>query len=201
MSNENAVAVINWQEQLRPDEIGKDDNNTQFVYLKGLRRLAKLKGIKSESHPMINAIVLKKKDGTEYPLVQVSYTVEFADGTVYSDVADAHTYNVDGVFSAYPTAIAASRAEARALRKSLDIALVSKEELGANPEVIASLKNEITPVQKKVISTLMKSRGINNQMDIIKNATPRTDVYDISTLSYEEAQNAIKYLNNLKANN
>lgn len=196
---ESTTNEIDWQSQLQADEKGKD-GQTEFVLIKGLRRLAKIKGIAKESHPFINVAVLKKKDGQEYPLVQVSYQVEFKDGTIYSDVADAHTYNVDGVFSAYPTAMAAVRAEARALRKALGISMVAKEELGANPEVIASLRNEITSVQKKVIGTLMKSRSITNQMDVIKNATPRDDVYDISLLTFEEAQNAIKWLNNIKVN-
>ena len=48
----NDDKVIDWQAQLDGSEIGKD-GNTEFVYLKGLQRLAKLKGIKSEKYPLI----------------------------------------------------------------------------------------------------------------------------------------------------
>lgn len=188
-----------WQSMLQDNEKGKD-GDTEFVYLKGLRRLAKMKGIKRERHPIVCMTVLKKPtDGTEYPFVQVSYEVEFNDGQIFSDVADAHTYNVEGVFSAYPTAMAATRAEARALRKALGIAMVAKEELGANPEQIASLRNERTSAQLKVIKNLMKTRSIHNQMDVIKNATTRKDVVDIDEFTFEEAKNAIKWLNSITA--
>jgi len=188
----------NWQEQLKGDEIGKD-GDIQFVYLKGLRRLAKLKGIIKECHPFIQVSVLKRPDnGVEYPFVQASYEVTFRDGTTFSDVADAHTYNLEGVFSAYPTAMAGNRAEARALRKALGISLVAKEELGADAEKIAGLRNELTSAQKKVINTLMKTRGVNNQMDVIKACCKRENVFDIGELTFEEAKHAVKYLNELK---
>lgn len=194
-----AIQEVDWQKQLKSDEVGKD-GQTEFVYIKGLRRLAKLKGIRRERHPFINVTVLKKPDnGVEYPFVQAAYEVEFMDGTIFSDVADAHTYNLEGVFSAYPTAMAAVRAEARALRKALGITLVAKEELGADPDKVASFRNEITSAQKKVINTLMKTRGISNQMEVIKNATTRVGLVDIAELSFEEAKVAVKWLNELKA--
>jgi len=196
---ESVEQVVDWQKQLTGDEVGRD-GDTQFVYLKGLRRLAKLKGIVKECHPFIKVAVLKRPDnGVEYPFVQASYEVTFKDGTTFSDVADAHTYNLEGVFSAYPTAMAGNRAEARALRKALGISMVAKEELGADAEKIAGLKNEITSAQKKVINTLMKTRGVLNQVDVIKNCCKRSDVFDIGELTFEEAKVAVKHLNELKA--
>lgn len=190
-------AETTWQSQLSSDEVGKD-GRTEFVYLKGLRRLAKLKGIKSERHPFVNVVVLKKPDGTEYPFVQASYEVEFNDGSTFSDVADAHTYNLQGIFGAYPTAMASVRAEARALRKALDISLVSKEELGADDEQIGAMNNEITSAQKRSITHLMKTKGVANMMDVLKNSTTRADVVDIGELSNAEAKAAIKWLNKKK---
>jgi len=187
-----------WQAQLRGDEVGKD-GSTEFVYLKGLQRLAKLKGIKSERYPFINVTVLKRPDsGAEYPFVQASYEVEFDDGTVFSDVADAHTFNVQGVFSAYPSAMAANRAQARALRKALGISMVAKEELGADNDSIASMKNEITPAQIRVIKNLQKTRKVPNAMDLIKECSSRDDVFEIKDLSFLEAKAAIKWLNKKK---
>ena len=196
-SKTKTEVTVDWQSQLLDDEVGKD-GRTEFVYLKGLRRLAKLKGIKSERHPFVNVTVLKKPDGNEYPFVQASYEVEFVDGTTFSDVADAHTYNLEGIFSAYPSAMAANRAEARALRKALGISTVSKEELGANDETIGAMKNEITTAQVAVIKNLMKTKNIENMMDVLSNATTREDVVDVKELTNSEARAAIKWLNKKK---
>jgi hypothetical protein len=198
MSQTDVEEVVDWQSQLNDDEIGKEDG-TEFVFLKGLRRLAKIKGIVAESHVLGNVVILKRPDnGNEYPFVQVQYTVVFQDGTTFSDVADAHTFNVQGVFSAYPTAMAATRAEARALRKALGISLVAKEELGAARDTIANMRNESTPAQMRVIKNLMKTRNIKNAMDVIKHASSRDDVFDIKDLTHAEAVAGIKWLNSQK---
>lgn len=194
MTTEN----IDWQSQLRDDEVGRD-GNTEFVFIKGLRRLAKEKGIAWEDHTISPTVVLHRPDnGTEYPFVQVKYVVEFKDGTRFSDVADAHTYNVQGMFSAYPTAMAATRAEARALRKALGIDMVSKEELGADKDQIAQQRNEITSAQQRVIKNLMKTRKIKDESEIISKICERENVFSVADLTFIEAQQAIKMLNKMK---
>ena len=193
-TNEN----IDWQAQLRDDEVGRD-GNTEFVFIKGLRRLAKEKGIQWEDHMIAPAIVMKRPDnGAEYPFVQVKYTVQFLDGTRWSDVADAHTYNVQGMFSAYPTAMAATRAEARALRKALGINLVAKEELGADQDSVAQQRNEITSAQERVIKNLMKTRKIGDASEIIGKVCSRENIFAIKDLTFAEAQAAIQMMNKIK---
>lgn len=59
----------------------------------------------------------------------VVFTVRFANGSEYSEVADAWEGNTDDTFCAYAVAIASTRAEARALRKALKIKGVAAEEL------------------------------------------------------------------------
>jgi hypothetical protein len=59
----------------------------------------------------------------------VVFTVKFANGSEYSEVADAWEGNTDDMFCAYAVAIASTRAEARALRKALKIKGVAAEEL------------------------------------------------------------------------
>jgi hypothetical protein len=59
----------------------------------------------------------------------VVFTVEFANGMKYSEVADCWEGNTDDSFCAYAVAIASTRAEARALRKALKIKGVAAEEL------------------------------------------------------------------------
>jgi hypothetical protein len=59
----------------------------------------------------------------------VVFTVEFANGVRYSEVADSWEGNTDDMFCVYAVAIASTRAEARALRKALKIKGVAAEEL------------------------------------------------------------------------
>lgn len=59
----------------------------------------------------------------------VVFTVEFANGMRYAEVADCWEGNTDDTFCAYAVAIASTRAEARALRKALKIKGVAAEEL------------------------------------------------------------------------
>lgn len=59
----------------------------------------------------------------------VVFTVKFANGQTYSEVADSWEGNTDDMFCAYAVAIASTRAEARALRKALKIKGVAAEEL------------------------------------------------------------------------
>lgn len=59
----------------------------------------------------------------------VVFSVEFANGMRYAEVADSWEGNTDDMFCAYAVAIASTRAEARALRKALKIKGVAAEEL------------------------------------------------------------------------
>jgi hypothetical protein len=59
----------------------------------------------------------------------VVFTVEFANGQRFAEVADSWEGNTDDMFCAFAVAIASTRAEARALRKALKIKGVAAEEL------------------------------------------------------------------------
>jgi hypothetical protein len=59
----------------------------------------------------------------------VIFSVEFANGMRYAEVADSWEGNTDDMFCAFAVAIASTRAEARALRKALKIRGVAAEEL------------------------------------------------------------------------
>ena len=191
-------AKTDWQSQLQDNEIYRDEKGNEFVYLNGLRRLAQLKGVVDQTC-VLNTVVLRKPDnGTEYPFVQAVVSITFEDGKTFTDAADAHAYNLEGFTKAYPTTMAKNRAEARALRVALGINLVSKEELGADDASIGAMSNEITTAQERVIKNLMKTRKVKNAMDVIKNATTRADVVELSELTNSEAKVAIKYLNDIK---
>ena len=59
----------------------------------------------------------------------VVFSVEFENGTRYSDVADCWEGNTDDMFCAYAVATASTRAEGRALRKALRLKGVAAEEI------------------------------------------------------------------------
>ena len=80
----------------------------------------------------------------------VVFTVRFANGSEYSEVADAWEGNTDDMFCAYAVAIASTRAEARALRKALKIKGVAAEEL---------TKKDTAKIVRDISSTKDASEG------------------------------------------
>ena len=91
----------------------------------GLRRVAQL---------LLGRIVSSTPDNVFPPTERsrnaaVVWRLEFANGDVFGDVADCNEDNTDDAFVAFAFATAATRAEARALRKALGIATASAEEM------------------------------------------------------------------------
>lgn len=188
--------MTDWQSQLKKEEVGQDADGTKFVYIKGLRRLAKLRGIKEEKHTFGNCFIWETKKKGAIPFVQMMYSVTFQDGETYSDVADAHHYNIgNDDMAVYTTAIAATRAEARALRKALGIDLVSKEELSMQKAMGSELTGAIKAEQKTLINTLKKRAKITNNQEIIREVIQRDDVVSLDDITADEAQEVIKWLN------
>lgn len=104
---------------LREDEF-KYEKGRPFVYLHGLERLAKERGVRSARPTNVMQL------GTNGVLVTYEYT--FRDGCSYAGTADATTKNCDGNFKLYLSAMAESRARARALRVAFSIKTCSVEE-------------------------------------------------------------------------
>jgi hypothetical protein len=80
----------------------------------------------------------------------VVFTVEFANGMRYAEVADSWEGNTDDMFCAFAVAIASTRAEARALRKALKIKGVAAEEL---------TKKDTAKIVRDISSTKVASEG------------------------------------------
>lgn len=80
----------------------------------------------------------------------VVFSVEFANGIRYSEVADSWEGNTDDMFCAFAVAIASTRAEARALRKALKIKGVAAEEL---------TKKDTAKIVREISSTKSASEG------------------------------------------
>ena len=108
-----------YNKDLKEDEF-KYEKGRPFVYLKGLERLAKERGV-TYARPT-NVMQL----GTSGVLITYEYS--FQDGRSYAGTADATTKNCDGNFKLYLSAMAESRAKARALRTAFGITTCSVEE-------------------------------------------------------------------------
>jgi hypothetical protein len=80
----------------------------------------------------------------------VIFTVKFANGMQYAEVADSWEGNTDDMFCAFAVAIASTRAEARALRKALKIKGVAAEEL---------TKKDTAKIVREISSTKSASDG------------------------------------------
>jgi hypothetical protein len=91
----------------------------------------------------------------------VVFTVEFANGIKYSEVADSWEGNTDDMFCAFAVAIASTRAEARALRKALKIKGVAAEEL---------TKKDTAKIVRDISNTKNSSEGEYNEQSRMSDA-------------------------------
>ena len=91
----------------------------------------------------------------------VIFTVEFANGMKYAEVADSWEGNTDDTFCAYAVAIASTRAEARALRKALKIKGVAAEEL---------TKKDTAKIVRDISNTKTSSEGEYNEQSRMSDA-------------------------------
>jgi hypothetical protein len=112
----------------------------------GLRRVAELVlGPIVDSGPLQ---VFPPKEDHDHGRATVMWRVEFANGTRYADVADSWEGNTDENFCPYTVATAATRAEARSLRKALRLRKVSADEVttkDTTPYIKANLnKKDVT---------------------------------------------------------
>jgi hypothetical protein len=91
----------------------------------------------------------------------VIFTVEFANGIKYAEVADSWEGNTDDMFCAFAVAIASTRAEARALRKALKIRGVAAEEL---------TKKDTAKIVREISNTKASSEGEYNEQNRMSDA-------------------------------
>jgi hypothetical protein len=91
----------------------------------------------------------------------VIFSVEFANGMRYAEVADSWEGNTDDMFCAYAVAIASTRAEARALRKALKIKGVAAEEL---------TKKDTAKIVREISNTKASSDGDYNEQSRMSDA-------------------------------
>ena len=180
--------------ELKSDEIWENDNGKQFVYLKGLQRLARERGIlKLESTPF--------KAPTELaPIAVVTVGYTFKDGILYEGSADASPKAHKKPFCYHLTAVAESKAEARCLRRAFGIRQMSFEEVGSTGDIEDNTDKEpITDTQIRGIKHVagLKKLEISDVLSMIK----KNNLTKVDELNQKEARDALKALNRYKVKN
>ncbi len=157
----------------------------------GLRRVAEL--LLGEITSSITTVVeaAGERNGNRATVV---VNVTFEDGKTYSGAADSAPDNTDDVFRRYPTAIAETRAEGRALRKALKLRkVVSAEEtsLIAREDTAGGGFMKIDIAQVKGINLTCKRLDVNVEKFINMGTKKYDDIRDV------EFETAIKMLQEL----
>ena len=186
----------NWEEKLEPDERAtrrERGRELEVVLLKGLQRLAEEAGLVWSDVQIL----------TPSPkLIQAIYRVRFNDDFQTVGTADCSEKNTTSPFSNYPTAVAESRAEARALRKALGIRLLSSEEVGFQ-ETTAGIETDpaagVSSAVVKSIESLMESRNID-AVTLLEAVVPKRadSIFELTQLTAAEGTNAMRWLNEQK---
>lgn len=192
-----------WKAEFRPEEMVDKGDAGRCVRLRGLQRCANLCGL-VESYPEINYIERSGKPG----IMQCVYHVRFNDGTHFAGAADVNQDNIDAKFAAYPTSVAESRAEARALRKALNITdMLAAEEVGsADPggstgQPDTNMNGKIEAQQVAAINLLveqLKASMVNVFKEVL---TPQraNSVFALDELTAAEGVSILRYLNDKRA--
>lgn len=177
--------AYDYSQDISQDDI-KTEDGRPFVFLRGLEKLAKARGI-------TNAMCLRldrfSPDG-----VQATYEYAFADGSVYQGSADATTRNCDGNFKLYLAAMAESRAKARALRTAFGISMCSVEEKSSIQVADDPDLGPIQGHQAAAIKNLALSHGLDREAVLSLLEIPRK-VSKLDELTSGEGLELINKLN------
>lgn len=201
--NEEAVEVPKlggheWQDYvislLQPDEY-VTNRDRKFPKATGLRRVAQIVlGPIIESGPRNvwqvqgqATIVYEVKFRWENGRNKHDFSVN-TDYRIFSEIADANDKNTPSPFNNHLSATASSRAEGRALRKALQLNIVTAEEMSLSldePSIssVDTSKEDITTSQLIMIQSLAKRLNINLEKALQFHNFPS----DIATLSREQA--------------
>lgn len=118
----------------------------------------------------------------------VVFTVQFKHAT-YTDVADSWLGNTDDNFVIYNTAMASTRAEARALRKALGLHKAAYEEITKkDPSNVVRDSISKTTSTKTTSGETLEGLASSNQMSFINKLVVRANV-DLDSVFIEFAVN------------
>jgi len=187
----------------QPDEIVKGEDGGTYVLLAGLRRLAR-PYIQTEKHTMNTIIIPKEQtekiDGQHVlvktlhlPLSIAVYEVTLKDSRTFSDAADAFYLNCKDL-GHFSSAVAASRAEARTLRKVLGVKEYAAEEMSPESNVKEMVDDgEIEGVQLRLLERKLGELQLSVK-DALALVTAR-EIFTLKELTSKEAIELIRILN------
>jgi hypothetical protein len=192
--SENKRTSQQWQDVLTEEDIVTNrDSGKQCVLLRALQRLSHEAGI-VESGP----VTLQHVPQGSFGVFQCIYEVKFDDGTTWRGAGDCNKQNVDGQFANYPTAVAESRAEARALKKALGITMLAAEEIDLSAGAEVKPNQKVSSNIVSAIETLVERSGLDTLAVIEKVLPDRADsINTLSDLTVAEGQSVMAHLNDL----
>lgn len=179
------------------------EGGREYPYLKGLKRLAHtnrggVKEVRSNIVKVPSVDSTGDKGSNPDCIAAVTISYYFGDGTVFEGSADASFKAHKSPYNLHLVATAESKAEARAIRRALNIAQVAKEEMGSGDETIEEDRSDepISDVQIEGIKSIAKRKklGPKGVLNLIK----RDDIADISELTHAEGILALKAVNKYK---
>ena len=181
-----------WKAEFRPEELAEKGNAGKCVRLRGLQRCANMCGL-VESYPEMNYIQRDNKSG----IVQCVYHVRFNDGTHFAGAADVNDLNISDQFRAYPTSVAESRAEARALRKALNITdmLAAEEVDSSESPVNPNGKAEKQQVAAILMLAEQVGKPILDVFTEVLGSDRSKKIYAVDDISSDEAIKLLGWLN------
>ena len=187
----------NWNEQLTAEDTtvhNQEGRSFPVVFLRALQRLARGAGMIEQDCSII----------THERLVQAIFRVKFSTNVgpvTFVGAADCSSKNTDAPYVNYPTAIAESRAEARCLRKALNINMLAMEEIGSLSTLEAAPTNRADKQLVVAINKLCETKKVDPARvleNIITDKTRAASIFELNELTTTEAQEALAWLNKLE---
>jgi len=173
----------------------RDEGGRSFVFLRGLEKLARSRGVTSARCVRIEPMPWSHNDGRSYiGGIFCTYEYSFADGGTYQGSADATLKNCDGNFKLYLTAMAESRAKARALRTAFGIGMCSVEE---KADATVKEDDDIGPIddaQIVLIRVLAEKHNMGKE-DVLQLLDVPRSVEKLKDLTKEEGRELAVKLN------
>lgn len=210
-----AITSPEWQDFLM-GEFRQEEMLDGYPTVYGLRRLVmSLLGQITFSAPVkLESLLTESSPGRAYCNYEVRVRLRHGEELVFGAAAGAFSGNTDDVYSVFPEAIAEVRAEARALRKALNLKTVSADELTKKDtkEVVKKLAEKkaevvttgqwqpselISPIQQTFVEKKCRSLNINVEKFISSGDWKYNSIKDVTA---NDAEKMIDKLNDYQSN-
>lgn len=184
-----------WSDYLMSKLVGDELDDKGNPKVVGLRRLANLV-LGDIVENVTRTLQSPHPENNSTAVVECMLRIRFEDNDIrtFTDVADGSPSNCNSVFSKFPTAMASSRSEGRALRKALNIRIVCAEEVDDETQRTEPIKLA-TEQQKNFI----KNRSQENGIDVDK-LLKHENLKELNDLSYLQAAKLNQKVNNYQKN-